>query len=260
MGLNKQKVEETWDTYWKINEFTKDSFRLNRFRTILLKELVNEINFNTLTILNAGCGLDPLPIYLLKKYKNINIILLDISQTCLDINKSFYVLELSELENSRLKLIKGNIFDLKFEDNYFDIVYNTGVIEHFNEKEQISILKEFNRVLKHKGKFITLNPCIKGKLYIKMKYYLEKHDKWEFGTEYPIDSLKRISKSTFKSFEINEKNMDFQSSTIFLIKHNNKFMSILGKVLFQLTYIDIIDKILLNLFGGYILLSIIKKK
>jgi ubiquinone/menaquinone biosynthesis C-methylase UbiE len=51
-------------------------------------------------------------------------------------------------------LIIGNGFKLPFPDNYFDLVFNVGVIEHFSVKEQRLFLEEMKRVSK---KFILIS-------------------------------------------------------------------------------------------------------
>jgi len=48
----------------------------------------------------------------------------------------------------------ADIRNLPFEDNFFDGVYNLGVMEHYSEKEIEEILAEMKRVLKDEGKMI----------------------------------------------------------------------------------------------------------
>jgi len=44
------------------------------------------------------------------------------------------------------KLMNG--FDLEFDDNFFDIVFNQGVVEHYQKIEQDELLQEMKRVSK----------------------------------------------------------------------------------------------------------------
>ncbi|MBI5065302.1 class I SAM-dependent methyltransferase [Candidatus Woesearchaeota archaeon] len=46
------------------------------------------------------------------------------------------------------KLSIGSGFKIKYPDNYFDLVFNVGTIEHFLLKKQISFVKEMTRVSK----------------------------------------------------------------------------------------------------------------
>jgi len=43
-------------------------------------------------------------------------------------------------------------------DESYDVVFNSGVIEHFNKKERIDILREYRRVLKRNGMMIIAIP------------------------------------------------------------------------------------------------------
>ena len=45
----------------------------------------------------------------------------------------------------------GSVFPLPFEDNIFDLVYSSHVLEHFYRKDTLDVLKEWVRVLKNDG-------------------------------------------------------------------------------------------------------------
>ncbi len=256
-------VKDIWKSFWENYSISDDDFKLIKYRKILLDELKNEISClgkGHVRILNAGCGIDPVPIHFLKEHDNLKFFLLDISPDCLDINRSFFEKKLSGRNLGKIKLVQGDVFDLKFPDKYFDIIYNTGVLEHFHEEEQILMLSEFERTLKEGGVFITLNPSKKGKLYTYMKNYFEKKGKWEYGPEYPLKSLKKSVKESFKEYDIMESNLDFQDSAHFLKRHDNKLIQLIGTILGALSRWDTFEKIFLKIFGGYILLTKVRKK
>ena len=54
--------------------------------------------------------------------------------------------------------VLGSIFSMPFDDNAFDLVYNSGVIEHFRDPENIAALQEMARVVKPSGKIVVIVP------------------------------------------------------------------------------------------------------
>ena len=57
--------------------------------------------------------------------------------------------------------ILGNLFQIPYPDNYFHVVFNEGVIEHFPLQDNLSYenaLKGMIRVAKPKGKIIVVVP------------------------------------------------------------------------------------------------------
>ena len=46
------------------------------------------------------------------------------------------------------KFIEGSVFETKFEDEFFDVAYSNGVLEHFSDEDIIKALKEEMRISK----------------------------------------------------------------------------------------------------------------
>jgi SAM-dependent methyltransferase len=271
-------AEASWHNYWNRCAVTDDDFALIDFRRILLEALTRELktigNRTSVRVLNAGCGLDPLPAYLLPESPNLDITLLDLSDTCLDRNRTYLSSRLDDNARARLHFVSGNVFSLDFAPDSFDIVYHTGVIEHFLPDDQVKILSEVARVLKDGGVYLSLNPCRQGRLYVAMKRWLERHGRWEFGPEYPVQTLKGLAAKSFgqthhrdtenaergvKSFQIEEKNLDFKFTAWMLTKHDSSFVVWLGNRLQGLARRPFFENLLRAVFGGYILLSRIRK-
>jgi SAM-dependent methyltransferase len=74
-------------------------------------------------------------------------------------------------------------------DASFDVVWNSGVIEHFLFEDQVRMLREMLRVLKPEGTLITFNPSHEGRVYRFAKFLLERAGKWPYGREIPIRTL-----------------------------------------------------------------------
>lgn len=62
------------------------------------------------------------------------------------------------LQPERIKdtFVQGDMFDMPFADNTFDIVFNAGVLEHYQSDEIVHALKEMGRI--SKGKIVVAIP------------------------------------------------------------------------------------------------------
>jgi len=124
-----------WDTYWKskslfrrVVEWTREHY----FGYIFVNE-VELLSEKGNKILEAGCGSG---IYLKKLQKK--------GYDCTGIDNSPASVKLAR-KNCK-KVILGNIKSMPFKDNQFDLCFSQGVLEHFNDKEFVKILKEMHRV------------------------------------------------------------------------------------------------------------------
>lgn len=98
-------------------------------------------------ILHAGCGSGQVDIEI---GKYINIYAMDFSHKALKLYKT---------NNKHFsQLIYGDINKIPLKNNFFDGIYNLGVLEHLSIKEINIILKEFYRVLKPEGKLLIFWP------------------------------------------------------------------------------------------------------
>lgn len=60
--------------------------------------------------------------------------------------------------NDEVEMHVGDLHELKFKDNYFDVVFSSNTLEHLRVEEILCALKEINRILKEDGIFIVLSP------------------------------------------------------------------------------------------------------
>lgn len=83
--------------------------------------------------------------------------------------------------NNKVHFVNSNAAKLPFPDNYFDRVFTTSVLEHFQDDDDILCVKEINRVLRPGGLFlgtVDYNPI----------------------TEYPVECENRIRVYTYNAF------------------------------------------------------------
>lgn len=172
-------VNLIWNSVWKkrktVSDYEKKYYSfLSNFRKNLPKNC---------KILEAGCGTGRT----LNVFKDSLTIGLDISNTAIKIAKK-----------NADHVIRASIFNLPFKPNTFSLVYNSGVIEHFKYPNNITAIKEMERVTKSYviiivPNFLCLWYSIFKSIYEKIK------KKWRFGYEepYTIFLLKKIvSKKT----------------------------------------------------------------
>ncbi|MDX2188974.1 MAG: class I SAM-dependent methyltransferase [Bacteroidota bacterium] len=158
MALTYEQIEQDWEIYWgaqgkptsKTYDLIAEFYRRNIIIKILNHFLKKHYKEHE-NVLHAGCGSGQVD---LDANIYLNITALDISSKALEIYK--------KVNPSNKKTVKGTIFDLPFEDNSFDGIYNLGVMEHFTEEEIQLILKEFKRVVKKEGKIILFWPPTRG--------------------------------------------------------------------------------------------------
>ena len=162
---------QNWDKYWmkKENEpvlFVYDLIA-SFYRKFIIKPNLNNFIFKNFKkgdkLLHAGCGGGQVDIDISKNYK---ISALDISKIALDTYKN---------NNPNVeKLLYGDIFSVPANDSSFDGIYNLGVMEHFEEDEIISIMKEFKRIIKSEGKIIMFWPHESGPhvLFLKFAHFI----------------------------------------------------------------------------------------
>ncbi|HPJ17016.1 MAG TPA: class I SAM-dependent methyltransferase [Candidatus Woesebacteria bacterium] len=141
--------ENNWNSFWNSNkqsQFTKISWSKKRIEEVLLKYIKKNC-----TVLDAGCGSGYFSNMFLKY--NCQVYSLDYSKEAIDIAK--------KLTSGQAKYIIGDLLDEKFCDKYkgkFDLIFSDGLFEHFTEKDQIKILKNFIKMKSKRGVITTFVP------------------------------------------------------------------------------------------------------
>ncbi|MCP5006040.1 MAG: class I SAM-dependent methyltransferase [Planctomycetes bacterium] len=129
-----------WKTYF-------EKSNRNIFKQCLSARRLIEILIDTIPgdgrVLEAGCGTALLSL-LLADY-GFDVTALDLTDEIIDYAKKRIC-----VDNVKLKIMKGDIFRLSslFEERYFDVVCNSGVMEHFQDEDIVRGLVEQKKVSK----------------------------------------------------------------------------------------------------------------
>ena len=165
----------TWDEKWRKKRIRSDySLKLYDFLNDLSKDLPPDTK-----VLEAGCGSGEG----LASFKG---------KFAVGLDKSKEAIALARKHCKNLEV--GDCFDMPFDDDTFDLTYNSGVIEHFKYPKNLEMIREMLRVTKTGGRVMVIVPnrrCIWYILYKKIGCLL---GYWDFGYEedYTIKSLKKI--------------------------------------------------------------------
>ncbi|CAI6085456.1 class I SAM-dependent methyltransferase [Cohnella sp. JJ-181] len=111
--------------------------------------------------------------------------------------------------------LQADIRSTSLPPSTFDLTWNAGVLEHFDEEEQVEMVREMGRITKPGGIVLIMTPNARCLPYLVGKTVAEKEGTWMYGKEIPVASLKNIiEKSGLLLLE--EKHTGFLDSLAFL--------------------------------------------
>jgi ubiquinone/menaquinone biosynthesis C-methylase UbiE len=112
--------------------------------------------------------------------------------TILDMSEKALAIAAGTFEQAGLEAeaaVLGSVFELPFPDASFDVVFNSGLLEHFERERRRAALDEMLRVLAADGVCVTFNPNARARLYRRLKDAAERRGSWDVGVELPIETL-----------------------------------------------------------------------
>ncbi|MGE6667862.1 methyltransferase domain-containing protein [Paenibacillus xylanexedens] len=144
-----------------------------------IEQILNKLNVpQKAKLLELGSGSGHISGLL--SHKGYDVTLLDFSNVALEQSKTFF-----ESHNLEGEFINGDITNLNaFSkiDQEFDVVWNSGVMEHFDGE---NLTKVFNEIKKVKAKFyVFLVPNPMSLPYLLFRYKLMQEENWIYGKEY----------------------------------------------------------------------------
>jgi len=205
MSIEQQKI--IWDKNWeRQNQINPEHIFNSRFAQEAYRCLKSYIDENKdKLILEAGCGTGRLCGLFVRYFPNFQVIGMDISPNSLKIANRLR--EYLQIPNVSFNM--GDLFQMPFPDNYFDVIFNEGVIEHFSLDSQpnyVDAVYEMVRVTKKGGKVVVAVPNWYNFSHTLYKWFLKKlNKKFEYGYEKSfkhIELVRLFSELGLKNIEV----------------------------------------------------------
>jgi 2-polyprenyl-3-methyl-5-hydroxy-6-metoxy-1,4-benzoquinol methylase len=246
---NDEDVRKTWRALWARPENKKVVF--NSMSKAILAQLLR--NFGTtdlkgIKILKSGSGGGVISAELAAL--GAEVYLLDISVDALEVSRAYF-----RKRGLRANYIQGDLHKLPFNRTSFDVVWNAGVLEHFLGDSRSMAVKGLGQLVKPKGFFISLNPSEDACFYMIGKEAAERTGKWPFGPEFPVKSLKDECKAATGLEVVTEYSICFRESLFFLTYYSKWLKRALKLILLPFP-----ERLMLKVFGGYLLITVARKK
>jgi len=263
--MSKNRVETTWREYWKDNvDAIKYDVKGADLSSLIFEETLNNLLHKPLdrqSVIECGSGSGRISALVAGKAKDT--MLLDIVEPVVAKCKRLF-----KEYNLKGKFIVGDILNMPIKNNMFDLVWNSGVLEHFIGSERQTALENMKRVCVPGGLMLIFTPSRKALFYRFGKWVMEKRGCWPYGDEYPVDTLygecKKaglvLRKEYQKGFIHQESylrgglmldKISFINALVMLFS-----LRIIQPLLLRLRWLD---EILTRVFGGYLLVSVISK-
>lgn len=153
------------------------------------KELCNYIESRKtgpVKIVEMGCETAVCSILLNDRFEKT---LLDYTESALDL-----VREVLKNLNKEAKLLNEDMFNTSISNEEYDIVFNAGVVEHYDSEEITSALKEYSRILKNDGLIIIAYPNHYSYPYRFAYLFRNLLGKWKYPKENKIYDLSKEAK------------------------------------------------------------------
>lgn len=144
--------------------------------SVQTKEILNIIPKYSKTLeIGSGTGQTSLCLAL----NNCDATVLDYEKKCLELTKIA-----AEKLNIEINTICVDATrDLPFKEKEFDVIFHSGLLEHFIKDERIELLKNWKKYCK---KMISLVPNASALAYRIGKEKMEKDETWVYGIENPL--------------------------------------------------------------------------
>lgn len=205
-------------------------------------------------IWSAGSGNDFISLKLKSDWKTlIDLTISDISPECIEFNRQLFTNFGLEAD-----FVVGDLFDSDYVEE-FDIVTNTGLLEHFSRAEQEELLRRFSRSLKPGGVYLTLVPYSGARIYRLLMDRFKRKGIWMYGPEEPVSNLRYLETDEISLIE------ESQVAPINQLAMMTAVFPIAGRILgVAVTGISafgkIAEPILIKTIGGYCLFGKFEKK
>lgn len=176
----KKRVAKRYFDKWahKYDESILQHIVFRSSHKMLFNEINNNHNGKRLKILDVGCGTGELAHKLADHFKDSGVHGIDISKT---------MVEKADSKNRghNIKFKIGDVEDLPYRDDTFDIITCSHSFHHYPDKEKA--MSEMFRVLRPNGRLMIIDGCRDtwlGKMIFDIVGKIERHVYHLFGNEF----------------------------------------------------------------------------
>lgn len=99
------------------------------------------------------------------------------------VDNSAVAIEKSRKAHPEVNFVHQDLFDMQFEKDSFDLIFSSGLIEHFKYPENIRVIRVLNDLLKPGGLLVTVVPNSFCLWYLLGKKILTRFNRWPYGYE-----------------------------------------------------------------------------
>lgn len=230
--------------------FLSPSGRLSQYNEFLFQRIVKELAprlrpGNPVRLWSAGSGIDYVSLKLKAIYgDSIEITIFDVSEDCISANRRAF-----EENGLRADIVVGDLFKASYFRE-FDMVFNTGLLEHFQKDRQEVLLRIFSDSLRSGGEYVTYVPYAGGRLYNHCMERMKAKGVWQVGPETPMATFRDLQSGDLILVE------EFPLDALYQLTFLRPAYPLLGFVLLPATSIlmkfpGVFERMFMRLFGGY---------
>jgi len=157
-----------------------------------LEKILQTIGVSEGSLLEAGCGSGQISALLVNS--GYDVALLDFSEVALEKSKKIF-----EQKNIKGNFILSDLFEMSPEKTgTYDVVWNSGVLEHYDGWQIINALEKMSKVAKKFVIFLIPNP--KSKPYMAFRKKALENNSWQWGLEILRENLDDLA--TYAGLEV----------------------------------------------------------
>ncbi len=168
---------QEWGELYNISQLENLCNSLNDNNLSVQTQEILNITQNGMKTLEIGSGSGQSSLLLAKNGRFATA--LDYEQKCLDLT-----CEAAKKLNLQVNTVLCDAFkENPFNDNEFDVIFHSGLLEHFSMDERINFLKLWRRSCKT---MVSMVPNAASLAYRTGKAIMEKNGSWAYGLEMPL--------------------------------------------------------------------------